>query len=104
MFVFFFIKYQWITILNVFGYIMLEIGSNISSNPFLKLTLHMSWIVIFHRIMSPFMDSRCDKVTYMLHIFKCILLGGCQRSIIKFSNVSPCVLQYVKQKVEARGN
>ncbi len=81
-----------------------EIGSNIFSNLFLKLALHMSWIVIFHRIMNPPMDSRCNKVTYMLCIFKCILLGGCQRSIIKLSNVSPCVLKYVKQKVGARGN
>jgi hypothetical protein len=49
-----------------------EINSNISSNHFLKLALHMSWIVIFHRIMNPSMDSKCNKVTYMLCIFKCI--------------------------------
>jgi hypothetical protein len=53
------------------------IGSNISDDHFLKLTLHMSWIIIFRNIMNPYMDCRHDKVTYMLCIFKCMLLSGC---------------------------
>jgi hypothetical protein len=55
--------------------------------------------------MSPFMDHRSDKITYVLCIFKHTLLGGCQKgSMIKLSNVCPCVLKSVKQKVEANGN
>jgi len=81
-----------------------EIGSNISSNPFLKLVLLMFCIVIFRRIMSPFMDHRHDKVMYMLCIFKRTLLGGCQWSMIKLSNVCPYALKYVKQKTRASGN
>jgi len=49
--------------------------------------------------MSPSMDCKHDKVMYMLCIFKRTLLGGCQRSIINLSNVCPCVLKSVKQKV-----
>ncbi len=80
-----------------------EIGSNISRDPFLKLALHMSCIVIFHRIMSPSMDI-CDKVMYMLCIFKSTLSSGYQRSVIKLSNVCPCLLKYVRQKVGAIDN
>jgi hypothetical protein len=54
--------------------------------------------------MSPSMDHRCDKVSYMLCIFKCTLLGGYWRYVIKLSNVCPCALKFVKQKVGARGN
>jgi hypothetical protein len=45
------------------------------------------------------MDRRCDKVMYMLCVFKHTLSGGCQRSMIKLSNVCPCPLKYVRQKV-----
>ncbi len=45
------------------------------------------------------MDCRCDKVTYMLCIFKCTLLGDYQRSIINLSNICPCVLKSIRQKV-----
>ncbi len=80
-----------------------EIGSNISRDFFLKLTLHMSHIVIFRRIMSPSTDRRHDKVTYMLCIFKHTLSRGCQRSMIKLSNVCPCVLKSMRQKARAIG-
>jgi hypothetical protein len=50
---------------------IIGIGSNISNDHFLKLALHMSWIVIFNKIMSPSMDHRCNKVTHLLCIFKC---------------------------------
>jgi hypothetical protein len=64
----------------------------------------MSCIVIFHRIMNPSMDRRRDKVMYMLCIFKCTLSSGCQRFLIKLSNVCPCALKSIKQKVGAIGN
>jgi hypothetical protein len=81
-----------------------EIGSNIYRGFFLKLALHMSCIIMFCRIMSPYMDCRHDKVMYMLCIFKCTLLGGCRRSTIKLSNVCLCALKYVKLKARAIGN
>jgi hypothetical protein len=59
----------------------------------------MSWIIIFCRIMNPSMDCKHDKVTYMFCIFKGTLLGGCQRSIINLSNVCPCALKFVRQKI-----
>jgi hypothetical protein len=40
----------------------------------------------------------------MLCIFKRTLLGGCQRFMIKLSNVCPCALKFVKQKVGASDN
>jgi len=94
MFVFFFVGFQWIIIFKLYFSVILcfEISSNISSNHFLNLVLHMSWITIFHRIISPSMNHRHDKVTYILCIFKCTLLGGCRRSTINLSNVCPCVL------------
>ncbi len=82
-----------------------EIGSNISTDPFLKLNLLMFCIIIFRRIMSPSMDHKSNKVMYMLCKFKRTLLGGCQkRSMIQLSNVYPCALKFIKQKVEANGN
>jgi hypothetical protein len=39
-----------------------EISFNNSSDPFLKFVLLMFCIVIFHRIMSTFMDCRHDKL------------------------------------------
>ncbi len=59
----------------------------------------MSW-----RITSPSIERRCDNVTYMLCIFSGMLLGGWCKSMIKWSNVCPCVLKFVKQKVGAIGN
>jgi hypothetical protein len=70
----------------------------------LKLALHMSWIIIFHKNMNPSMDCKHDKVTYMLCIFKCTLLDGCRRSIINLSNVCPCALKSIRQKVGASDN
>jgi hypothetical protein len=87
MFVFYFVRFQWIFILDVFGWLYFEIRSNISSNPFLKLVLHMSWIVIFCRTLNSSMDHKHDKVMYMLYMLKHMLSGGCWRSIIKLSNV-----------------
>jgi hypothetical protein len=81
-----------------------EIGSNIFSYHFLKLALHMSWIVIFRTIMNPSMNHIHDKVAYMLCIFKCTLSCGCQRFMIKLSNFCPCVLKFVRQKAKATGN
>jgi len=54
--------------------------------------------------MNPSMDCKCDKVMSMLCIFKRALLGGYQRFMIKLSNVCPCVLKFLKQKVGASGN
>jgi hypothetical protein len=85
--------------LMFFVILCFETGSNIFSDHFLKLALLMSCIVISRRIMSPSMDCRYDNVTYMLYIFKCTLLGVCQRSMIKLSNVCPCALKFVKQKL-----
>jgi hypothetical protein len=81
-----------------------EIGSNISKDPFLKLVLHMFCMVIFHRIMNPFMDRKYDKVMYMLCIFKRTLSGGCRRFMIKLSNVCLSALKYVRQKARAIDN
>jgi hypothetical protein len=64
----------------------------------------MFHIVIFRRFMNPSMDRKCDKVMSMLCIFKCTLSGGCQWFMIKLSNVCPCALKFVKQKVGASGN
>jgi hypothetical protein len=50
MFVLLFVGFQSIIILDIFNYIMFEIGSNISTDHFLKLALLMSCIVIFRRI------------------------------------------------------
>ncbi len=100
----FFIGFQWIIILDFLVKLCFGIDSNISNDPLLKLALHMSWIIIFCRIMNPCMDCRHNKVTYMLCIFKRMLSSGCRRSIIKLSNVCPCALKFVRQKVGARGN
>jgi hypothetical protein len=102
MFIFYFVGFKWIIILDVFGWLCFEIGSKISNNVFLKLVLHMSWIVIFHRILNSSMDHEYDKVMYMLCMFRHMLLGGCWRSIIKLSNVCPCALKLVKQKAGAK--
>jgi len=80
-----------------------EIGFKFSRDSFLKLALHMSYIVIFCKIMNPSMDHRHDKVTYMLCIFKHTLSGGGQRSMIKLSNVCPYVLKSMRQKARAIG-
>jgi hypothetical protein len=64
----------------------------------------MSCIVIFRWIMNPSIDHRFYKVTYMLCIFKCTLSCGCQRSMIKLSNVCPCALKFVRQNARAIGN
>jgi hypothetical protein len=104
MLVFFFVGFQWIIILYVFCYICFGIGSNISNGLTFKLTLHMSWIVIFHRIMSPFVDHKHDKVMYMLCILKHMLSGHCQKFIIKLSKVCPCALKFMRQKARAKGN
>jgi hypothetical protein len=91
-----------------FGYFLVilcfEIGFNISNDPFLKFVLLMFCIVIFHRIMSTFMDRRDDKVMYMLCIFKRTFSSGCRRCMIKLSNICPCALKSVKQKARASGN
>jgi hypothetical protein len=63
---FFLCKFQWIIILDFFVILCFETSSNISSNPFFKLALLMSCIVIFCKIMSPSMDCRHENVTYML--------------------------------------
>jgi hypothetical protein len=54
--------------------------------------------------MNTFMDHKHDKVTYMLCIFNRTLSSGCQRSMIKLSNIRPCALKSVKQKARASGN
>jgi pentatricopeptide repeat protein len=104
MFVFCFIGFQGIIILDYFVILCFGIGSNIFNDPFLKLALHMSWIIIFCKIMNPYMDCRHNKVTYMLCIFKRMLSSGCRRSIIKLSNVCSCALKCARQKVGARNN
>jgi hypothetical protein len=101
---FYFVRFQWIVILEEFGWLYFEVGSNISNNQFLKLVLHMSWIVIFHSILNSSMDHKHDKVMYMLCMFKHMLSCGRWRSIIKLSNVCPCVSKPVKQKAKAKSN
>jgi hypothetical protein len=81
-----------------------EIVYNISRDHFLKLALHMSCIVMFRMIMNPSMDCGGDKVIYMLCIFKRTLSGGCRRSMIKLSNVCPCALKSMRQKIGAIDN
>jgi len=54
--------------------------------------------------MSAPIDCRHDKVNYVLCIFECTLLGGCQRSMIKLSNLYPCALKSMRQKVGAISN
>jgi hypothetical protein len=49
--------------------------------------------------MNPSMDCGGDKVTYMLCIFKNKLSSGWRRSMIKLSNVCPCVLKSMRQKL-----
>jgi hypothetical protein len=46
--------------------------------------------------MNPSMGCGGDEVTYMLGIFKCTLLGGWRRSMIKLSNVYPYVLKSMR--------
>ncbi len=70
----------------------------------MKFGLLMFHIIIFRRIMNPSMDYECDKVMSMVCIFKRTLSGGYQRFMIKLSNVCPCVLKFLKQKVGASGN
>ncbi len=104
MFVFFFVSFNGLLFWMFLVILCFETGSNISSDPFFKLALLMSCIVISCRIMSPSMDCRHDNVTYMLYIFKCTLLGVHRRSMFKLSNVCPCALKFVRQKANASGN
>jgi hypothetical protein len=104
MFVFYFVGFHWRIILDVFGWLCFEIGSNISNNLFLKLVLHMSWIVIFCTIFNSSMDHKHDKVMYMLCMFKHMLSCGYWRSIIKLSNVCTCAQKPVKQKARAKSD
>jgi hypothetical protein len=48
----------------------------IQNNPFLKLALCMSWIMISHKITSPFNEHECDNVIYVLCILSCTLSSG----------------------------
>jgi hypothetical protein len=60
------------------------------------------WIpnnIWYRKIMSPSMDCTHDKILYMLCIFKRTFLGGCQRSMIKLSNVYLCVLKLWDKKL-----
>jgi hypothetical protein len=85
-------------------YYVMIVGVIISSDIFKNFALLMFWIVIFQRITSPFIKRKHDNVMYMLCIFNGILLGGWQRSMIKWSNIYPYALQFVKQKTWASGN
>ncbi len=96
--------FKWIIVLDFFVILCFQIGYNIYKDLFLKLALHISCIVIFCKIMSPFIDHRHDKVTYMLCIFKRTLSGGCQRSMIKLPTVYPCALKFVSWKARAISN
>ncbi len=78
---FFFVRFQWIIILDVFGYIMLWNRFQHFQQSFFKLALYMSWIVIFHKIMNPSMHCKCNKVTYLLCIFKHTLSSDGKRII-----------------------
>jgi hypothetical protein len=77
-----------------------QIGYNIFKDLFLKLALHMSCIGIFCKIMSPFMDRRHDKVTYMLCIFKCTLSGGW----INYQMIVLVLLSLWDKKIRVIGN
>jgi hypothetical protein len=56
----------------------------------------MSHINLQRKIINSFMECKHDNVTYMLCIFNCTLLGGWQRSMIKWSNAYPYALKSVK--------
>jgi len=60
------------SLLNLFK----KISVTISNDPFLKLALCMSYIVIYHKIMNPSMDDKRHNITYMLCIFSCTLSNG----------------------------
>jgi hypothetical protein len=69
MFVFFFVGFQWIIVLDVFLlYYVLKIDSNISSDLFLNLGLLMSHIVIFCRIMNHLWIINVIRLCYVVHI------------------------------------
>ncbi len=100
MFVFFFVRLNGLLFWMILVMLCFETSSNVSSDLFLKLVLFIFCIVIFHRIMS----CKSDNVIYMLCIFKCTLLGGCQRSMIKLSNACACALKSMRQKARASDN
>jgi hypothetical protein len=52
--------------------------------------------------MSPFKEQNHDNVTYMLCMLIGMLLSGCFKSIIKWSNVWD--VTFVKQKARASDN
>jgi len=54
--------------------------------------------------MSPSKECIRDNVTYMLCMLISMLLGGCFKSMIKWSNVCPWDLKYVRQKAWASGS
>jgi hypothetical protein len=85
-------------------YYVFDVGVIISNDIFSKFALLMFWIVIFQRITIWFIKRTHDNIKYMLCIFSGTLLGGWQRSMIKWSNICPCALKIVKQKAWASGN
>jgi hypothetical protein len=81
-----------------------EIGVTIYIDHFLNLVLLTSCIAIFHTIISPFMEPQHDSVTYMLCILSRTLSSDWQRPMIKWSNVCPCILKFIKLKANANGS
>jgi hypothetical protein len=54
--------------------------------------------------MRPYMECRCDNITYVFCILNDTLLASWQRSMIKLSNVCPYALKSTKQKIRPNGS
>lgn len=83
-FIFWFVLgFEWAMFVFFFVILCFEIGVAICNNPFMKLALHMSWIVIYKKIMTPSMKYNCDNLMCMLCISSHTFLGGWQKFMIK---------------------
>jgi hypothetical protein len=54
--------------------------------------------------MSPYMERKFDNITYMFCILNDTLSTSWQKPMIKLSNVYPCALKSMRQKVGAIGS
>ncbi len=54
--------------------------------------------------MSPYMECKCDNITYVFCILNDTLLASWQRSMIKLSIVCPYALKSMKQKIRPNGS
>ncbi len=86
-----------------FGYIMFW-NKCFQNYPFLKLDLCTFQIITYCKIMSPYMERKFDNITYMFCILNDTLSTSWQKPMIKLSNVYPCALKSMRQKVGAIGS